>query len=114
MSNDIKETEEGATATASVKDSTNLDNSVEVADEEQSSSEMDFGAILEQFEQEQTHFSSGELVQGKVVGVSDRGVLVDFGYKSEGVVGLEEFTNAEGESTVKVGDEIEVIIRSMD
>jgi small subunit ribosomal protein S1 len=114
MSNEIKETEEAATATASVKDETILDDSTKAVDEEQSSNEMDFGAILEQFEQEQTHFSSGELVQGKVVGVSERGVLVDFGYKSEGVIGIEEFTGADGEPTVKVGDELEVIIRSMD
>ena len=48
--------------------------------------DIDFGAILEQFEQEQAVFHAGELVEGKVVGVSDRGVLVDFGYKSEGVI----------------------------
>ena len=84
------------------------------SDEEQSSGEMDFGAILEQFEQEQTAFSSGELVQGKVVGVSERGILVDFGYKSEGVIAAEEFTSPDGELTVKPGDEFEVIIKSMD
>ena len=83
-------------------------------EDEQSAGEMDFGAILEQFEQEQTAFSSGELVQGKVVGVSDRGILVDFGYKSEGVISAEEFTSPDGEVTVKPGDELEVIIKSMD
>ncbi|HRH44795.1 MAG TPA: 30S ribosomal protein S1 [Pyrinomonadaceae bacterium] len=114
MSNDIKEAEDAATATASAMDETNLDQSVEAMDEEQSSTEMDFGAILEQFEQEQTSFSAGELVQGKVVGVSERGVLIDFGYKSEGIAGLEEFTSPDGEITVKSGDEVEVIIRSMD
>lgn len=115
MSNEvIKETEETATAKTSVMDETALDNSADMADDEQGSSEMDFGAILEQFEQEQTLFSSGELVQGKVVGVSERGILVDFGYKSEGVVAREEFTSADGEITIKPGDELEVIIRSMD
>lgn len=115
MSNEVKkETEEMATAAASVKEETILDNSVEVADEEQGSGEMDFGAILEQFEQEQTMFSSGELVTGKVVGVSERGILVDFGYKSEGIVASEEFTSQDGEINVKPGDEIEVVIRSMD
>ena len=84
------------------------------AEEEQNSGEMDFGAILDQFEQEQTAFSSGELVQGKVVGVSERGVLVDFGYKSEGNIPVEEFTNSEGEITVKQGDELEVVIKSME
>src|SRR5205823_211250 len=37
--------------------------------------EIDFGAILEQFEQEQTVFHTGELVEGTVVGITDRGVL---------------------------------------
>lgn len=115
MSNEVKkETEEMATAAASVKEETIIDNSADVADDEQSSGEMDFGAILEQFEQEQTMFSSGELVTGKVVGVSERGILVDFGYKSEGIVASEEFTSQDGEINVKPGDEIEVVIRSMD
>ncbi len=115
MSNEvIKETEETATAATSAKEETQLSNSVEITDDEQGSGEMDFGAILEQFEQEQTLFSSGELVQGKVVGISERGILVDFGYKSEGVVAKEEFTLPTGEITVKEGDEVEVVIRSMD
>ena len=77
------------------------------------SGEIDFGAILEQFEQEQTVFHAGELVEGTVVGITDRGVLVDFGYKSEGFVPLEEFTNAEGEMTATVGEAVEVTIRSI-
>lgn len=115
MSNEvIKETEEAADADAPVLDETTKNAAVETTEEEQSSNEMDFGAILEQFEQEQTMFSSGELVQGRVVGVSERGVLIDFGYKSEGVVAVEEFTSPEGEITVTPGDEVEVIVRSMD
>ena len=125
MTNDVtKQTEETAAEnsqpTDSVTDETT--NSAEAtataaAEEEQSSNEsgeMDFGAILEQFEQEQTAFSKGELVQGKVVGISDRGVLIDFGYKSEGVADIAEFTSPEGEVTVKQGDDVEVTIRSMD
>lgn len=82
-------------------------------DEQQNSKEMDFGAILKQFESEQTIYHTGELVEGKVVGVSDRGVLIDFGYKSEGVVPIEEFTSPEGEVSVKPGDSVEVVIRSI-
>ena len=81
--------------------------------EPQHSGEIDFGAILEQFEQEQTVFHSGELVSGTVVGISDRGVLVDFGYKSEGFVPVEEFTGPDGEMTVDVGETVEVVIRSI-
>ncbi len=83
------------------------------AQEPQESGDIDFGAILEQFESEQTMFHPGELVTGTVVGITDRGALVDFGYKSEGAVPLEELTDAEGNITVKQGDQIEVVIRSI-
>jgi small subunit ribosomal protein S1 len=81
--------------------------------EQPASTDEDFGSILQKFEQEQTVYHSGELVEGKVVGISDRGVLVDFGYKSEGIVPVEEFMTAEGEVTVKQGDDVEVVIRSI-
>lgn len=83
------------------------------AEDTQAPNEIDFGAILEQFEQEQTVFHSGELVAGTVVGITDRGVLVDFGFKSEGFVPLEEFTSPEGEMMAKVGDAVDVVIRSI-
>lgn len=83
---------------------------VETSDENHGA-EVDFGAILEQFEQEQTVFHPGELVEGKVVGVSDHGALVDFGYKSEGLIPAEEF--AGDETAVAVGDTIEAIIKSI-
>jgi small subunit ribosomal protein S1 len=81
--------------------------------EQTTSNDEDFGAILEKFEQEQTIYHSGDLVEGKVVGISDRGVLIDFGYKSEGIVPVEEFMTAEGAVNVKQGDNVEVVIRSI-
>ncbi len=82
-------------------------------DDAAASGEIDFGAILEQFEQEQTVYHPGELVEGKVVGITDRGILVDFGYKSEGFVPVEEFTGPDGEMTVTVGETVEVVIRNI-
>ena len=81
------------------------------ADEPQTSGDVDFGSILEQFEQEQTVYHAGELVEGKVVGVNDRGILVDFGYKSEGVIPAEEAANST--DPANVGDNIEVVIKSI-
>src|SRR5215213_8756345 len=78
-------------------------------EDQQTTGEIDFGAILEQFEQEQTVFHAGELVEGRVVGISDRGVLIDFGYKSEGVAPLEEFTDETGQLRGNVGDTVEVV-----
>jgi small subunit ribosomal protein S1 len=82
-------------------------------EESQVSGEIDFGAILEQFEQEQTVFHAGELVTGTIVGITDRGVLIDFGYKSEGFVPPEEFTGPDGQVHATVGETVEVVIRSI-
>ena len=129
----IKETEETAAPETSVIEQAITENSAapaennsdntaaadnfsvepESSNEVESPGDVDFGSILEQFEQEQTIFHSGELVTGKVVGISDRGVLVDFGYKSEGIAPIEDFTSPDGEVTVKKGDEIEVVIRTI-
>jgi small subunit ribosomal protein S1 len=73
----------------------------------------DFGAMLDQYEQEQAQYQEGSVVRGTVVGVTERSVVIDFGFKSEGAVPIEEFTEA-GELTVKRGDEVEVLIKSME
>src|SRR5215204_6089941 len=78
---------------------------------EEKSGEIDFGAILEQFEQEQTVYHAGDLVEGKVVGVSERGALIDFGYKSEGIIAAEEI--AASDEPLNVGDTVEVVIKSI-
>ena len=82
-------------------------------DDEQRTDAFDFGAILDQYEQEQAQFQEGSVVRGTVVNVNDRGVVIDFGFKSEGLVPLEEFME-NGEVTVKRGDEVEVLIKSME
>ncbi|MBC7901459.1 MAG: 30S ribosomal protein S1 [Saprospiraceae bacterium] len=120
MTNEVnKETEESTAGEASVVEKAHQPEAVKASapvmedapEEPQSMGDIDFGAILEQFEQEQTIYHAGELVEGKVVGVSDRGVLVDFGYKSEGVIPAEEIANSS--EPVNVGDSVEVVIKSI-
>ena len=82
-------------------------------DDEARPSDMDFGKLLDQFEQEQATLQEGEVVRGTVVGISERGVVIDFGYKSEGLVNPAEFTE-NGVITVKPGDEVEVLVKSME
>src|SRR6266481_3822896 len=82
-------------------------------DESRSGSDMDFGALLDQFEQEQAGFQEGEVVRGTVVDITERGGVIDFGYKSEGIVNQAEFTE-DGKLTVKPGDEVDVLIKSME
>jgi small subunit ribosomal protein S1 len=84
-------------------------------DEEESRApgDVDFGQLLDQFEQEQATLQEGEVVRGTVVGISERGVVIDFGYKSEGIVNPAEFTE-DGEITVKPGDEVDVLVKNME
>src|SRR4051812_11943629 len=73
----------------------------------------DFGQLLDQFEQEQSTLQEGEVVRGTVVGITERGVVIDFGYKSEGLVSQAEFME-NGEITVKRGDEVDVLVKNME
>ncbi len=103
---------ENSGVTAADENNTDQESSAS-SEEKQNSAEMDFGAILEEFEQDQTTYQPGDLVEGKVVGVSERGILVDFGFKSEGIIPAEEFTTPEGDVTVQKGDLVEAVIRSI-
>ena len=75
--------------------------------------DVDFGQLLDQFEQEQASLQEGEVVRGTVVGISERGVVIDFGYKSEGIVNPAEFTE-NGVLSVKPGDEVDVLVKNME
>ena len=101
----------GAAMTAATDEQTTAGETS--TNEQAASQEEDFGSILEKFEQEQAVFHSGDLVEGTVVGISERGVLIDFGYKSEGIAPIEDFTSPTGETTVQKGDKVEAIIKSI-
>ncbi len=55
------------------------------------------------------NFDSGDIVKGKVIGIRDKDVFVDIGYKSEGVINIKEFTDENGNVTIKIGDEVEAL-----
>ena len=82
-------------------------------DEPRAGGDVDFGQLLDQFEQEQASLQEGEVVRGIVVGISERGVVIDFGYKSEGIVNPAEFTE-NGVLAVKAGDEVDVLVKNME
>src|SRR5262249_42649702 len=73
----------------------------------------DFGALLENFESQST-ITTGEIVNGRVIKVSERGVIIDIGFKSEGIVAIEEFTDAEGKIMVKPEDQVAVMVKQLE
>src|SRR5437867_2181248 len=56
-------------------------------------------------------FAAGEIVKGTIIEVRPKEVLVDIGYKSEGVISAVEFEDIK---TVKVGDAIDVLIERLE
>jgi small subunit ribosomal protein S1 len=56
-------------------------------------------------------FAAGEIVKGTVIEVRPKEVLVDIGYKSEGVIAGNEFDDIK---VVKIGDEIDVLIEKLE
>src|SRR5271163_4617177 len=54
--------------------------------------------------------TDGELLQGRVVKVTPQEVIVDFGYKLEGIVPIEQVRQPDGTVPFKAGDPIDVMI----
>jgi len=65
----------------------------------------------EAMKQAATRFAAGEIVKGTVIEVRPKEVLVDIGYKSEGVIPSNEFIDI---NAVKVGSEIDVLIEKLE
>ncbi len=63
------------------------------------------------YEETIKNFTEGQIVKGKVVAIWTKEALIDIGYKSEGLLNLEEFPDP---SALKVGDEIEVLFESLE
>src|SRR3954465_8359592 len=60
-----------------------------------------------------SHFAppaADEVLQGTVLAINGKDVIIDFGYKSEGLVPLDQFQGPGGQVTVQVGDVVDVMI----
>ena len=73
------------------------------------SAEEDYAHLIEDY----SHLApptDGELLQGRVVKVTAQEIIVDFGYKLEGLVPIEQLRRADGSVSVQTGDSIDVMI----
>ena len=71
-----------------------------------------FAALFEKSVENGDFAREGEIISGTVVSVGRDAVVVDIGGKSEGVIPLREFADANGASAVKAGDHVDVYIES--
>jgi small subunit ribosomal protein S1 len=83
---------------------------VEGSQTNNSSSEPSYDEMVAMYDESMRHLSDGEIVTGTVVKILANDVVIDVGYKSEGLVPVGEFTDYDGNIGVEVGDEVSVLL----
>ncbi len=71
--------------------------------------DQDKSAISEAYDKTLSNITVGEVVDGTVIGVTKREVVVNVGYKSEGIIGISEFRY---NPDLAVGETVEVYVES--
>lgn len=72
-------------------------------------SQLEDSELAEFYKSCMSEVKEGEIVTGKVIEINDREVIIDIGYKSEGIIPTSEFLDI---NEIKVGDDIEVYLES--
>ena len=80
-------------------------NEIETKDDENS-----FEKLLEAYEGRTQSFSEGEVITGRIIAITGGNVIIDVGFKSEGVIPIEQFMNDQGQVSIKTGDSIDVFL----
>ena len=112
----LKEDLNKTTVSSSVKVINYLDPSIldirEVTQDELESYEVDIEVsdeLKDKYSSTFTDIREKEVVTGTVVGISERGIMLDIGFKAEGIISRVEFENLP-----ELGDEIEVFIQTFE
>ncbi|HET8579993.1 MAG TPA: 30S ribosomal protein S1, partial [Nitrospiraceae bacterium] len=75
----------------------------------QTEEQLDRGALAALYEETFKNFEEGTIIEGRVVAISKDKVVVDIGYKSEGIIPTDQFSSEELQ-TLKVNDRLQVYI----
>ena len=70
--------------------------------------EDEYADMLSMYDSTMKSFELGNIVEGKILNVTDDSVIVDIGFKSEGVIPIQEFGD---KAELQEGDEVEVEVR---
>ena len=77
---------------------------------EDRTSEEEFAKLVAMYDDSMRNLNEGEIVTGRVIGITANEVVVDVGYKSEGLVPKAEFIDRDGNLRVSIGEEIDVLL----
>jgi len=83
------------------------------ADREGKISSEDYEHLLDKYQFSAKEITPGKIIKGRVIKATPTGVLVDIGFKSEGVIPVEEFAEQEIKK-LQPGEEIETILEKTD
>ncbi len=66
-------------------------------------------ALMELYEQSMTSVTEGEIVHGRVASIGDKEIVIDIGFKSDGIVSRNEFSEA-----LEIGEEVSVFLERLE
>ena len=72
--------------------------------------QQEFARLLDLYDNSFRNIAEGEVVKGTVLKVTDNEIVVDVGYKSEGIIPVDEFLDETGQITVQAGDVVDVLL----
>lgn len=81
--------------------------------EEKISSE-DYENLLDMYQFSTKELAPGKIIKGKVIKVSSSHVLVDIGFKSEGIIPIDDFADDTSQRAVQLGDNVQAILEKTD
>jgi len=70
----------------------------------------EYQKLVRMYDESMRNLAEGEVVTGTVIEINEDEVIVDVGYKSEGIISRDEFTDRQGNLTIGVGEEVDVLL----
>lgn len=83
-------------------------------DNEENISSKEYENLLDQYQFNAKEIVPGKIIKGKVLKVTSSHVLVDVGFKSEGIIPREDFTDDQKISEIRPGDTVEAVVERSD
>jgi small subunit ribosomal protein S1 len=80
-------------------------------DEDPETRQVRLDALVGVYEESLRNVEEGEILKGRILRVDEKEVMVDIGFKSEGVIPIEEFGDVD---QIQVGEEVDVFLEKME
>jgi len=87
-----------------------MDQPTMTAESDEELSREEYQKLLDMYDDSMRNLTEGEIVPGRVIGITSNSVIIDVGYKSEGLVPIEEFLDRDGNISIKEGEEVDVLL----